>query len=199
MSGKRYFLVVLAVLFLPQTALAHAPIQGISSFLNGMLHPILVPAHLLLLLAVGLLLGQQRLNKIELTLAAYTVATMLGLALTWFSIEVNFELALLALSAVLGLMITLQLSLHRLWCVLICCLAGFVLGVDSTQEQLLAKDKLFALFGCLVALHFIVLYPMALAESFNKKALQQIGVRIAGAWITAISLLVLALVFAPKP
>lgn len=199
MSGKRYILFVLVVLFLPQTTLAHAPIQGISSFFNGMLHPILVPAHLLLLFAIGLLLGKQGLNKIEPTLVAYAIAATLGLALTWFAIEVNFELALLALSVVLGLLITLQLSLPPHWCVLISCLAGFVLGIDSAQEQFFAKDRLFALFGCLVALHYIVLYPMALAESFHKKAWQQVGVRIAGAWIAAISLLVLALTLTPKP
>ena len=42
-----------------QPALAHPPPLGIGGFAGGLLHPLFVPAHLLAVLALGLLIGQQ--------------------------------------------------------------------------------------------------------------------------------------------
>lgn len=51
----------LAIVLLAATACpaaAHSPIKGVGTFYSGLLHPALVPAHLLALIAVGLLIGQ---------------------------------------------------------------------------------------------------------------------------------------------
>lgn len=65
--------------------------------------------------------------------------------------------------------------------------------MDSGQETLSDKEKLVSLFGSGVGIYLLLLYPIALADYFNKKAWQKIGIRIIGSWVAASSLLVLTL------
>ncbi|MDJ0834178.1 MAG: HupE/UreJ family protein [Gammaproteobacteria bacterium] len=199
MSGKHYALVCLLVLLVPATALAHSPIQGIGNFYNGLLHPVLVPAHLLLLLAVGLFLGQQGPKRVELALGAFAAATVVGLVVAWFANDLGLETLVLALSATVGLLVAMSPHIALTWCVIIALLAGLMLGIDSAQAELSGQDKLASLFGSGVAIYFLALYPLAMADYFNQKAWQKIGIRIVGSWVAASSLLVLALSLAPKP
>ncbi len=193
MSGKSLSLVCLLALFVPEISQAHSPIEGIGSFYNGLLHPVLVPAHLLLLIAVGLFLGQQGTKRVELALGVFAAATIAGLVMAWFSIGSGLEMLVMALSAALGLLIAIHPRLALPWCVGIALLAGFLLGIDSAQEALQGKDRFVSLLGSGVAIYFLALYPLALADFFNKKAWQKIGIRIIGSWVAASSLLVLAL------
>ncbi len=180
-------------LLISDSAWAHAPIEGIGNFYNGLLHPVLIPAHLLLLLAVGLFIGQQGPKKVEVALASFALATIAGLTLAWFSIGAQAEFLVLALSTAIGLLIAIALGINRLVAAILVGLAGFSLGIDSAQETLSGQEKLVSLFGSGIAIYFLALYPMALVDYFNKKAWQKIGVRILGSWVAASSLLVLAL------
>lgn len=198
MSAQHLAVVCLLLLVVPEASLAHSPIQGIGNFYNGVLHPVLVPAHLLLLMAVGLFLGQQGPKAIQSALGVYAVSTVAGLTAAWFSISIETETAILVLSAVIGLVIAIAPKLPLLWCGFIALVAGFLLGIDSAQEALSGEDKFVSLFGSGVAIYFLVLYPMALADYLNKKAWQKIGIRIVGSWVASSSLLVLALSFAPQ-
>jgi len=193
MTAKRLALVCLLALVISEPALAHSPIKGIGNFYNGLLHPVLVPAHLLLLLGVGLFWGQQAPRKIERVLGAFALATLLGLTAAWFSIGTGMETFVLMLSASVGLLIAIRPKTGLLWCSVIALLAGFFLGSDSAQDELSGKDKLLTLFGNAVALYLLPLYAMALADYFSKKEWQKIGIRVIGSWIAASSLLVLAL------
>jgi hydrogenase/urease accessory protein HupE len=199
MSVIRLGLVWLLALVVPETSLAHSPIQGIGNFYNGLLHPVLLPAHLLLLIAVGLFLGQQGLKRVEPALGVFAAATILGLIVAWFDIGTEIEILVLTLSAAVSLLVAIspQVPLH--WCVVIALLAGFSLGIDSAQEKLSGNDKLVSLFGSGVAIYFLALYPLALADHFNKKTWQKIGIRIVGSWIAASSLLVLAFLLSARP
>ena len=199
MRLKRCSLGCLWLLSVPGTSLAHSPIEGIGGLYNGLLHPVLVPAHLLLIIAVGLFLGQQGLKRVEIALGFFAGATVLGLTMAWFAVGEGMEVLVLILSAALGLLVAIkkQMALH--WCAIIAVLAGFALGIDSTQENLLGNERFLALFGSGIAIYFLVLYPTSLADKFNEKDWQKIGIRILGSWVAASSLLVLAFTFAPKP
>jgi urease accessory protein len=198
MSNKRLAVVCLMGLVVPEVSLAHSPIQGIGNFYNGLLHPVLVPAHLLLLVAMGLFLGQQGSKVIQPALGVFVFATAAGLTASWFSIAGETETLILVLSAAIGLVIAVAPKVALLWCGVIALLAGLLLGIDSAQEALSGKDKFLTLFGSGVAIYFLVLYPMALADYINNKAWQKIGIRIVGSWVAASSLLVLALSFSPQ-
>lgn len=193
MRGRYLSFVCLLALLVPQTSLAHSSIPGIGYFYNGLLHPVFVPAHLLLIIAVGLFLGQQGPKRVELALGVFAAATVLGLVVSWFSIDTGVESLILISSAAIGLLVAMSLQLTLPWCVVIALVAGSFLGIDSAQEALSGADKLVSLIGSGVAIVFLVLYPLILVDKFNKKAWQRIGIRIIGSWIAASSLLVLAL------
>jgi len=193
MNSRRYGPLLWLLLAFSDTALAHTPIAGIGNFYNGLLHPVLVPAHLLLLIAVGLFFGQQGLKKVESALGVFVAATLCGLIVAGFSIGPEVELLILILAAAIGLLVAAKPRLGLFWSLLVGALAGFSLGIDSAQETLTGKEKLVSLFGSGVAIYLLLLYPMSLAAYFSNKGWQKVGVRIVGSWIAASAFLVLAL------
>jgi len=182
----------------PGMALAHSPVKGLDSFYNGMLHPVFVPAHMLLLIAIGLFIGQQGAKEQQLALVSFVVATIVGLAVAWFSFGIEIEIFVLGSAALIGLLIATSPVVGIFWSSLVAVTAGFFLGADSTQEALLGKEKLFTLLGSGVAIYFLLLYPMALADHFKKKEWHKIGIRVIGSWLAASALLVLSLSFVSK-
>ncbi|MCB1925923.1 MAG: HupE/UreJ family protein [Gammaproteobacteria bacterium] len=199
MNARGLVVVLLLVLVVSEPASAHTPIQGIGNFYNGLLHPVLVPAHVLLLLAFGLFLGQQGPKKTQPAFAVFAFATIAGLVAAWFSIGGETEVLVLGLSAVVGLLVAISPQVALVWCGALALLAGFFLGIDSAQSELVGKAKLASLFGSGVAIYLLVLYPIALADHFNSKVWQRIGIRVVGSWVAASSLLVLALTLSAKP
>jgi urease accessory protein len=190
---RAYFLSLL--LLIPEIVFAHGPIKGIGNFYNGVLHPVFIPAHLLLISALGLFIGQRGIGNNLLPLATFALGVFCGLVFAWFSFGVDIEIYLLSGALILGLLVSLELYLKPIWISFIAFFIGLAIGMDSTQEALVGQDKFFALFGTGVGLYLLQLYPMGLAEYFNKKPWQKIGIRVIGSWIAAISFLVLALAF----
>ena len=177
-------------------ALAHSPIEGIGNFYNGLLHPVFVPAHWLLLVALGLLIGQNGIYPNRAAFAAFLAATAIGLIGAWFSIGGEMEMVLLGAAVVIGLAIAASLSMRPSVSVILAVLVGLLVGIDSAQQTLSGKDKLLTLVGTGVGISLLMIYAIGLADFFNKKAWQKIGIRVVGSWIAASSLLVLALSFA---
>jgi len=195
-SGKaRIFWVSLGI---PQLGLAHSPIEGIDNFYNGLLHPVVVPAHLLLLIALGLFIGQRGVKDNQSAVLVFLVAVAVGLAASWFSVGHDIEVLILSGAAFIGILIVASFAVNRFLCALIAAFAGLLLGTDSTQDALTDKEKLVSLLGSGLGLYLLLLYPMALADVFNKKPWQKIGVRIIGSWIAASSVLVLALSYSSE-
>ena len=182
-----------ALLAIPGVGLAHSPIEGIDNFYSGALHPVFVPAHLLLLIALGLFVGQRGVSENQSALLAFLVAVTFGLIAAWFSVGGEIEVLILSCAAAIGILIVTGLGLNRYWCASIAAVAGLLLGIDSTQDTLSGKEKFAALLGNGLGLYLLILYPTALADKFNKKPWQKIGIRVVGSWIAASSLLVLAL------
>jgi hydrogenase/urease accessory protein HupE len=179
----------------PAAAFAHTPIEGASSFQNGLLHPVFVPAHWLLLIATGLFLGQQGRKQNLPAVAVFLVSTIVGLVAAWFSVGGELEIVLIAGAAIVGLLIAASPVIGPYWCSLIAALTGFFVAMDSAQETLAGREKWLALFGSGVAIDLLLLYPLVLADYFRNKAWQRIGIRVVGSWVAASALLVLALSF----
>ena len=188
-------LVLTGLFFVPGIASAHSPIEGINTFYNGLLHPVFVPAHLLLLIALGLFIGQRGMEQNNLAMSAFLVASLTGLVAAWFSIGMSPEIILVCSSAILGVLVASKLAVAPLWCTIIAAIAGLLIGIDSAQETLSGKEKFFTLLGTGVGVNLLLLYSTGLANYMNGKAWQKIGVRILGSWVAASSLLVLVLSF----
>ena len=189
-------LLLIFFLLTPEIALAHSPIKGIGDFFNGMLHPVLVPAQVLVILALGLWFGQNKPAENQVSIFAYLFAVITGLIATSLSPEYDVSIILLLGATAVGLLIISNMILPKPVYILSGIILGFIIGFDSAQDGLGAKAKWVALFGSGVGIYFLLLYAMALSESLSKKAWQNIAVRVIASWISANALMVLALNFA---
>ena len=195
MTSPLRLLLFLFLLLIPEIVLAHSPIKGISDFFNGMLHPVLVPAQVLIILALGLWFGQNNPAKNKSTILLYLFAVIAGLIATNFSLGVDVSIALLLGTVAVGLLIISHIVLPKPAYMLIGILLGFIIGLDSAQDELSVRAKWVTLFGSGVGIYFLLLYAMALSESLSKKTWQNITVRVIASWISASALMVLALNF----
>jgi urease accessory protein len=184
-----------ALLAAPGLAIAHSPIKSLNGFYNGLLHPVFVPAQLLLLIVVGLFFGQQGMKENLTAVGVFMAATATGLVAAWFSSGSDQQTILLSIAAIVGVLIAASPTAGRYLCTFIGAVAGFFLGLDSAQETLSGKLKFLSLFGSGVGIYLLMLYPMGIANFLQKKHWQKTAIRIVGSWLAASSLLVLALSF----
>lgn len=193
MIVKRVVLVWLLTLVFFEPAFAHSPIKNIGNFYNGLLHPMFVPAHLLLLVALGLLIAQKGMNENRMAITTFFFTTIIGLVGGWFSIGGEIEIICLSFAAIIGLIITSNLSIGRSVLVVIAGLVGLFIGIDSVQETLSGIAKFLTFIGSAVGIYISLLYSVGFFDYFGKKPWQKIGMRVIGSWVAASSLLVLAL------
>lgn len=165
-------------------------------FWQGCLHPLLVPAHLLVLLALGLLLGQQTPSTIRTSLVVYVAGLGGALLLTRVLPRMEqSELSLLVLALSLGLLVILKLRINLALIVTLSISTGILIGLDSRVSALPGLDasKIYLQLLGIAFSASLLLSLLALISFYLNKLLAGIAVRIIGAWVTAGSLMVLAL------
>ena len=186
-------LLAMALVLLASPAYAHPPPIGIGGFWGGLLHPYFVTAHGAAIVALGLLIGQQGWGRG--TPIAFILALMAGLGLIWLAVVPRYvNEALLVLAAVSGLLLVLARPLPEPAGIALGALSGIAVGLDSPPEVLSVREANLMLIGTgLGASLFLVL----VIEGASKltRPWQRIGARIAGSWIVAAAILVLALSF----
>jgi urease accessory protein len=178
----------------PEAALAHAPIKGIGTFYNGVLHPVLVPAHLLMIFGLGLLMGQHAPQASRFAWFGFVVAFWAGLAGAWLGYSIpNVVLLALAMSA--GLLVALERVGHLGITFALAAAAGLCLGLDSAPEAIAESERWLALIGTATGGVLLTSYVGGFAAGLVRPW-QRIGVRIAGSWTAAGAGIVLALALA---
>jgi len=192
MSG---FLRVTAVVLLSvgaDTASAHSPIEGIDGFYGGLLHPILVPAHALGVLALGLFISQQDSRHRRAAAVMFAVALVIGLAA--ITLAVGQTLAgeiLLVDAAALGALVAIARPPPRPIGWLAAAVAGATIGLDSPPQVISMALGTITLIGtglgACIALAIVVGVTACLRRHW-----QLLGVRILGSWIAASAMLALA-------
>ncbi len=198
MKKKFSGIIVLLALLSPRLASAHSPIQGMSDFYNGLLHPFFSLPHLLVVIPLGILMGRQAEKRGTSLSLGFLLALVVGLGCATFSIGFAAEKTLLVGAAALGLLLAVGRPLPAFICWSAALAMGLVMGLDFASEIVKSKGALN--FGTGLTLYFICLYAMLLSENFTKQKWQQIGVRVLGSWIAACALLALSLsVFLKKP
>jgi urease accessory protein len=187
--------VLIASIFLAPSAHAHSTMPGAGDVLNGTLHPFFVPAHMLLLIGLGLLIGQRSDRYLRLVFAVFVPAAAITLALTtrhWIASVPLPVLNTLALAA--GAFVALDRDLPKPICGVFLLAAALAVGFDSGLEPDFPGGVGKILFGtwlgtCIGLLTISGYVSMAVE---TKKKWISIAVRVAGSWILAISLLMLA-------
>jgi hydrogenase/urease accessory protein HupE len=177
----------------PASAHAHTPIEGIGDFLAGLVHPLTTPSHILVLLALGLLLGQQSPLKLKWPMLVFVSASALALVLTTAGfIAKVYPPVLLAIALCAATFVALEKSLPPLASHVLFAVAAMAIGLDSRVESTSTATVIKTLTGTWISLA-VLLADIAIYASFcTKKNWMKVGVRVAGSWIIAITLMVLA-------
>ncbi|GAA5125065.1 hypothetical protein GCM10023212_26010 [Luteolibacter yonseiensis] len=174
-------------------ASAHMAVEGAGEIGNGALHPVMTPAHVLLLLGLGLLLGQQTPLDLGKRLRVFAPASAAALLFTFTGTirEIN-QPVLIALSLCVAILVALEKRLPRFVPEFLCTLTAIGIGIDSAVETGDTGTILKTLIGTWLAMNAIVFYIAICASNGADKQWAKVGVRILGSWIIAISLMVLA-------
>ena len=189
--------IVLAVALAGDPARAHTPIPGVGGFSGGLLHPLLVPAHELTLVSLGLLAGQHSLRPRLILLATFAASLLAGLAAIVAAVAVgNAEVVLLACAALAGLLAALARPAPVRIAGPLAAVCGLALALDSVPEEISIEATLLALTGTIVAAP-LALACIAAVGALRARRWQRIGVRILASGAAAGAILVLALRLVP--
>ncbi|CAA6811779.1 MAG: Unknown protein [uncultured Thiotrichaceae bacterium] len=185
-------LILTLLVLIPSSALAHAPIEGMNHFFNGVLHPVLIPAHIILLLATGLLIGRQGDEAIAGAVPVFMVAVIAGVLLSQWAVNLDVAPILLTTAILLGSVLVWGRQLPIMLLRISALTAALLVGIDSSQETFSGEERYIALFGTVVGVSFLVVYVAGMTEVI-RKWLHGIPVRVLGSWLVASSLMVLVL------
>jgi urease accessory protein len=192
MNGCVRPVLILVVLTAADVAIAHAPMgEGVS---GGLLHPYLVPAHAMSLVALGLFIGRQRDQGIPLLV--FAVALLAGLVALTFAVEETPAGEFLLLNTTLvGVLLAAAWMPPKPLVWIIAAVTGSALALDSPPETIsIAEANLMLLGTGLGALS--ALGAVMGGAGYLTRPWQRLGVRIVGSWIAASAILVLALMLA---
>jgi hydrogenase/urease accessory protein HupE len=189
----------IAFLCLP---VAHMTAPGMNAFSSGLLHPWMTPTHVLILLVLGLWIGQHVPLRLGLPCKVFAPLSAAALALSttkW--ITVVPPVILVAIALVLAAVVALEVRLPSSVRVVLLGAAAIGIGLDSEPETTESLATFSTLAGTWVSLGLglvNIAYYVSLAAAQQKKWIS-IGIRIAGSWIFAISLLMIAFALRRHP
>lgn len=181
-------------------AQAHAPAPGVEGFFLGLAHPVTSPAQIVLILALGLVVGGFATRFLPGMLAVFCAASLALLlagpvlaALDVPLFAVAF-VAAVAAASLPGQGVPVAFALLAL--------GGGLIGQASIPDAGPLQDRIFTMAGSLTGASLGVAYIVGLIVVLRERvraAWVPIGLRVAAAWVAAIALLMLALSFAPGP
>ena len=192
------------VLWCASPAHAHMGLEGFGSFANGAAHPVLVPAHMLLIVALALLAGRQGYARVSETARTFVIGLLAGLAIVSLPAfahtvsEARLQQLILSGAMLAGLAVAAAANLPQSsWRPLVA-LAGCLIGLDSGVDGVSAWTVTQTYAGTAISTTVAILYLSSVAAEIhaNRPHWMQIGLRIIGSWIAAIAILILALAFA---
>ena len=186
------WLVPLVLLTLPAEAHAHSPIKGMNDFINGVLHPVTTPAHILIILALGFWMGQRQPRLIRFPMIVFAPVSAVALVLTITrSLPPVSPWLLSGVALAAGILVAMDCAIPKAAIVILFAACAALIGLDSPVESDSGFTVFKTLLGVWISLQ-VLLCDIAIYVSLAKKPWQKIGIRVAGSWIIAISVLMLA-------
>jgi hypothetical protein len=172
---------------------AHLVVKGLDEVGNGALHPFVTPSHVLVMLALALLLGQQVPFTLRIPTLVMAPVSALALALTATGWMPGFYQPVLpAIALCLAVLVAMERRLPLMAHGISCALAVAAIGLDSPAETGGALATAKTLLGTWLALNLAVPYLAICVSNGAGRQWARTATRIAGSWIIAISLMVLA-------
>lgn len=180
------------LLLLPSSAYAHGLIPGIGDWVNGLVHPLRVPIHILMIVSLGLWLGQHKPLRFTPTMVAFVVCSAVGLLIVILTAFAGVSPPLmLVLVMGLALLVVIERSLPVTARVVVCALAGFALGLDSAPDAASTLSQVKLSLGTWISLPVLV-FDLAFYASLAQRPWMHIGRRVLGSWTLAVAILMLA-------
>jgi urease accessory protein len=167
-------------------------------FLHGFMHTLQLAPHILILAALGLLLGQQGIRHFRAALPALVLSVASGLTLSrYYSPAWDMNLILPLLAACTGLLVILKLSLPPWVSLTLALLIGLLIGVGSNPFMLpgFSSLKVFTILAGVATSASLLVLCVSVSGFYINRLWQGIGLRVMGSWVTASALLVIALSF----
>lgn len=175
------------------TAHAHLTVEGVGELANGALHPLMTPAHALVIFSLGLLLGQQvPLDfKTPMRIFAPVSAAALLFTLSGRVTEV-YQPVLIVIALTAAILVALEIKIPSWAGVALCAAAAVGIGLDSAVDTGSTVGVLKTLAGTWLSLNAAVFYLAVCASNAEDRKWARVGIRVLGSWIIAIALMVLA-------
>jgi urease accessory protein len=190
MKTRLGFLVSAGFLWMTGGASAHS-VFVITGFTGGLLHPLVVLTQFAAVTALALLIGQQGWpSRVLLVFAAGLIVGLGVIALAY--VPTYVEQMLLALAAMTGALIALARPLPWPVGAALAAVTGLAVGLDSPPEAISVAEANLTLLGTALSATAL-LNVLAWLASRLRRDWQRIGMRIAGSWIAASAVMVLAL------
>jgi urease accessory protein len=173
---------------------AHSGAQGIGDFYAGFLHPLTALEHVLPFFALGLLTGQQG-TKSQGAPALFAIALMLGaVACLWLPGVPAIDLVNIVSALMLGALIAAAFSLPTPVYLGLALLFGLSHGYANGAAIGPPMKAYLFILGVGLAGLVVTGYGLVVTDYVLRKNVgwMRIAVRVAGSWIAAIGMLVLA-------
>lgn len=198
-AGGCWWLLVLLVS--PVSAWAHGSIPGANVFYDGFLHPFLAPAHAVSLAALALWVGGQGEDRKGLLISALTLGLLIGALLAGQLGDPNTDLALLLLALACSLMVAFQWQGPRWWAASVTFSLGAAVALGSGDPAFSGYPRMTLLGGaCVGAVILVGQLALWVDELVVRHQLRPalIAVRIVSSWLSAITLLLVALAWTAR-
>lgn len=194
MTRCTVLLVVAISGWLTSTVHAHMIVEGAGDLANGALHPAVTPAHALVIVGLGLLIGQRL--PLDMKTPARVCLPVSAAALALTALKPSFAVpppVLVGIAMAIGIAVGLETKLPRVVLGVVCAASALAVGLDSGLENATSPAATAkTLLGTWLAMNGAVFYIAACASNAAGKPWARTAVRVLGSWIVAISLLVLA-------
>ncbi|MCR9139457.1 MAG: HupE/UreJ family protein [Alphaproteobacteria bacterium] len=199
----RFSFIFLAAILLPVQANAQFAMSATDGFEAGFLLPWLFAEQTIALIAAGLFLGQHRKLSFRQMWPIFMVTMAVGLAVppTVFSL-LSLSLVLLAVAVTLGILIALKMPVPMVVAVSVASVAGVLEGISSAPGASDWGAALGVAAGSALRANLFFVTPFLLADwlsGADRWPWVPIALRVAGSWITAIGIMMVALLLAPLP
>jgi hypothetical protein len=165
-------------------------------FMNGVMEVVSYPIAILLVVALGLFIGQQPKRVLSLITPLFFLTVILGLALVHFKyLTGNFSMVALVMAGLMALSTVLYLKPPLVISGLVSGLSGLVLGLTIKPFWLpgFAGLKVYSTYAGVTLSSTALMVAVGLLTLFLKRFWEGVLVRAISSWIVASVLMVVVL------
>lgn len=191
-SGAGFFATGAGLVVLhPATATAHGMLQGVGDIYAGLLHPLLVPAEALAIVATALHLGSSGRAACRAGVPALAAGLAAGLALGRHVPPSFATPSLLAVAFLAAGVVTAGIRLPPIPAAAIAAFAGIVVGIDAQADPGALHQVISAGAATVIGASALAVVVAGLVLG-RERGWHRVAVRVSASWITACAILYFA-------